>query len=244
MVDPTSRIRRKKLLLQPGLRERSIYLLPMKERQEQLRKLDWVRDASIARLWPNKIAIQVTEREPVAFLTVPAEGSRLSRYSLTDMEGVILQAPAQARFTLPVALGKLQGAGEIRRIPINGRLDQQRYKYTVWRPNPLRGFNLSIEDANTELARRFFSWIGPASVPQFQWFSALGVKSAKAAVEPLKLEPIAAGSDLLMLPGDRAKLESFKPPKDPQYALVAPLDAILLLHCDERRPRAIVALPQ
>ena len=28
MVDPTSRIRRKKLLLQPGLRERSIYLLP------------------------------------------------------------------------------------------------------------------------------------------------------------------------------------------------------------------------
>lgn len=84
---------------------RSIYLLPMKERQEQLRKLDWIRDASIARLWPNKIAIQVTEREPVAFVTVQPEGSRLSRFCLIDIDGVILQPPAQARFTLPVALG-------------------------------------------------------------------------------------------------------------------------------------------
>src|SRR5580658_3225576 len=58
--------------------------------------------------------------------------------------------------TLPVALGKLQSTGEIRRIPINGRLDQQRYKYTLWRPSPLREFKLSIEAAHTELARRFF----------------------------------------------------------------------------------------
>jgi hypothetical protein len=65
--------------------------------------------------------------------------------------------------TLPVALGKLQTTGEIRRIPINGRLDQQRYKYTVWRSNPLRGFKLSKEEASTELARRFFSWSSPPS---------------------------------------------------------------------------------
>jgi hypothetical protein len=134
--------------------------------------------------------------------------------------------------TLPVALGKLQTAGEIRRIPVNGRLDRQRYKYTIWRPNPLRGFKLSKEDANTELARRYFSWIGPASVAEFQWFSALGVKAAKAAVEPLKLEPLEAGSDLMMLPGDREKLDSFKPPKDPQYVLVAGLDSSLLLRRD------------
>jgi len=134
--------------------------------------------------------------------------------------------------TLPVALGKLQTAGEIRRIPTNGRLDQQRYKYTVWRPNPLRGFKLSREEAYTELARRFFSWIGPASVAEFQWFSALGVKAAKAAVEPLKLEPLEAGGDRLMLPGDRAKLEAFKAPKDPQYVLVASIDSILILRRD------------
>jgi hypothetical protein len=136
--------------------------------------------------------------------------------------------------TLPVALGKLQTAGEIRRIPVNGRLDQQRYKYTVWRPNPLRGFKLSQEEAYTELAARFFSWIGPASVAEFQWFSALGVKAAKAAVEPLKLEPLEAGSDRLMLPGDRAKLDAFKSPKDPQYTLVSGLDSIALLRRDHK----------
>jgi hypothetical protein len=134
--------------------------------------------------------------------------------------------------TLPVALGKLQAHGEIRRIPVNGRLDQQRYKYTLWRPNPLRGFKLSSEEAYMELARRFFQWIGPASIAEFQRFSALGVKATKAAVEPLKLEAIAAGSDLLMLPGDRAKLEAYKPPKDPHYALVSSIDSTALLRCD------------
>ncbi len=134
--------------------------------------------------------------------------------------------------TLPVALGRLQLSGDIRRIPVNGRLDQQRYKYALWRPNPLRGFKLSREEAFTELARRYFSWIGPATIPQFQWFSALGVKAAKTAVEPLKLEPLASGDDRLLLPGDRAKFEAFKLPKDPHYSLIAGIDSLLLLRRD------------
>jgi hypothetical protein len=136
--------------------------------------------------------------------------------------------------TLPVALGILQTNGDIRRIPINGRLDQQRYKYTLWRPNPLRDFKLSTEQAYTELARRYFAWIGPASIAEFQWFSALGVKAAKAAVEHLKLEPLAAGDDRLMLAGDRAKLEAFRPPKDPPYTLVSGLDSLVLLRRDHK----------
>ena len=134
--------------------------------------------------------------------------------------------------TLPVALGKLQVAGDIRRVPVNGRLDQQRYKYTLWRPNPLRNFKLSTEEAYRELARRYFAWIGPARIAEFQGFSALGVKAAKAAVEPLKLEPLAAGDDRFMLPGDRAKLEAFKPPKDPHYTLTSGIDSIVLLRTD------------
>jgi hypothetical protein len=131
--------------------------------------------------------------------------------------------------TLPVALGKLQSTGEIRRIPVNGRLDQQRYKYTVWRPNPLNKFKLSPDEAFTALARLFFNWIGPATVGEFQAFAAIGVKAAKAAVEPLKLEPIEAGSDQMLLPGERAKLEAYKPPKDPQYSLIGSIDSIVLL---------------
>jgi hypothetical protein len=134
--------------------------------------------------------------------------------------------------TLPVALGKLQAAGEIRRVPVNGRLDQQRYQYALWRPNPLRGFTLSGEEAATELARRYFSWIGPATPGEFQWFSALGVKAAKAAMEPLKLVPLEAGSDRLMLPEDRQRLAEFQPPKQACYTLVSGLDGISLLRRD------------
>jgi hypothetical protein len=134
--------------------------------------------------------------------------------------------------TLPVALGKLQASGDIRRVPVNGRLDQQRYRYTLWRPNPLANFKLSAEEARTELARRFFKWIGPASMLEFQTLSGLGVKAAKAAVEPLKLEPLKAGDDRLLLAADRAELEDFKPPKEPQYALVSAIDSILALHAD------------
>lgn len=134
--------------------------------------------------------------------------------------------------TLPVALGKLQTSGKIRRIPVNGRLDQQRYKYTLWKPNPLKNFKLSKEEAYTELARLFFNWTGPASIAEFQKFSALGVKAARAAVEPLKLEPLASGDDRLLLPGDMDQLNEFKPPKEPQYALVGSIDSILLLRSD------------
>jgi len=131
--------------------------------------------------------------------------------------------------TLPVALERLQASGDIRRIPVNGRLDQQRYKYAVWRPNPLKGFKLSSDQAFTELARRYFSWIGPASLAEFQWFSGLGAKAARAALEPLQLEALGNDDDRLMLPADREKFEAFKPPKDPYYVLVSSIDAIALL---------------
>jgi hypothetical protein len=134
--------------------------------------------------------------------------------------------------TLPVALEKLQASGDIRRIATNGRLDQQRYKYAVWRPNPLRGFKLSSEEAATKLASRYFAWIGPATAPEFQGFSGLGVKAAKAALDPLKLEPLEPGDDRLLLPDDRARLDAFTPSQDPHYALVSSIDSILLLRRD------------
>lgn len=133
--------------------------------------------------------------------------------------------------TLPVALEELQSVGEIRRIPTNGRLDQQRYRYAMWRPNPLAGFRLSAEEAAMELARRFFNWIGPATLAEFQGFSGLGAKAVKAAVEPLKLESLGGR---LLLPQHREELEKFTAPRQPQYALVSSLDGIGLLRRDVR----------
>jgi hypothetical protein len=132
--------------------------------------------------------------------------------------------------TLPLALGKLQSSGDIRRVPMNGRLDQQRYRYTLWSPNPRAKFRMSPEEVSTEIARRYFEWTGPATIAEFQGLSALSGKAAKAAIEPLKLEPLPG--DWLMLPGDREKFEAFKPPKAAQYVLVSPIDGLSLLRRD------------
>jgi len=134
--------------------------------------------------------------------------------------------------TLPLALGRLQYEGEIRRIPIDGRLDQQRYRYSLWRPNPLSKFRLSLDEAYTELARLYFRWIGPATAVQFQAFSGLGVKAGKNAIEPLNLVPVEQGSDLLMFAADRDSLMTFQPPSKPQYVVVSSLDAMALLRND------------
>jgi hypothetical protein len=128
--------------------------------------------------------------------------------------------------TLPVALGALQAHGEIRRIPINGRLDQQRYKYALWSPNPLAKNTLTLEEAQTQLAARYFRWIGPATLAEFQWFSGLSAKNAKLAVAPLNL---AALDNYLLFPEDLEALKSFQVPKTPHYALVSSLDAITAL---------------
>ena len=127
--------------------------------------------------------------------------------------------------TLPLALGRLQSSGDIRRVPVGGRLDQQRYKYARWTPNPLAKSKRSDAEAYTELARHFFRWVGPATMKEFQWFSGLGVKAATDAAAPLQLEP-ADGSDRLLLPTDVALFRGFSPPAEPQYALVSSLDAI------------------
>jgi hypothetical protein len=129
--------------------------------------------------------------------------------------------------TLPLALGKLQTEGEIRRVALNGRFDRQRYRYALWRPNPLAKSRLSAEEAATGLARRFFAWTGPATVAEFQWFSGLNGKPAKAAIEPLKLAPFDDGR--LMFAADLEKLESFQPPRQAQYRLVGSIDGISLL---------------
>ena len=132
--------------------------------------------------------------------------------------------------TLPLALGRLQASGDIRRVPVNGRLDQQRYRYVLWQPNPLAKFPLPADEVQTELARRYFRWTGPASMAEYQWFSALTGKAAKATMAPLKLEALADGR--LMLPDDREQFEAFQRSKDPQYVMVSSIDGLSLLRRD------------
>jgi len=124
--------------------------------------------------------------------------------------------------TLPLGLGRLQSTGHIRRVPVNGRLDQQRYKYALWNLPPL---NIDDAEAHERLARLFFRWIGPAKISEFQWFSGLGVKAAQSAVAPLQLASLDDGSQLF--PEDLDALRGFKAPKKPQIALLASIDGLI-----------------
>lgn len=125
--------------------------------------------------------------------------------------------------TLPLALGLLQARGLIRRVPVNGRLDQQRYAYAGW-DQPVVG-------SAAELAERYFSWAAPASVKHFRWFSGFTAATAKAALAPLDLTPL-PGTDLL-IPGQLLpEFAEFTPPSTPYPTLLAGIDGIHLLHRD------------
>jgi cell division septal protein FtsQ len=78
---------------------RSVYLIPIGERRTTLKRVDWVKDATVARVWPNLLVARIAERKPVAFVTLAA-----GRPGLIDEDGVILP-PARDRFNLPVLAG-------------------------------------------------------------------------------------------------------------------------------------------
>src|SRR5229473_2399662 len=42
---------------------RSLYLFPMTDRRNALLNIRWVRDASIQRIWPNRIVVRIAERQ-------------------------------------------------------------------------------------------------------------------------------------------------------------------------------------
>ena len=77
----------------------SVYLIPLAERRDAIREVPWVREASVARVWPNRVIVRVKERTPVAFVRLNA-----SRFGLIDADGVIVP-PATDRLTLPVLAG-------------------------------------------------------------------------------------------------------------------------------------------
>ncbi|MGZ4868240.1 MAG: cell division protein FtsQ/DivIB [Candidatus Angelobacter sp.] len=80
---------------------RNIFFVPLDERKRQLEQIPWVEEASVMRLLPNRIAVTVRERTPVAFAQI---GSRIS---LIDANGVVMGLPAnrQTKYSFPVIRG-------------------------------------------------------------------------------------------------------------------------------------------
>jgi cell division protein FtsQ len=78
---------------------RSVFAIPLAERRRRLLAIDWVEDASVSRIWPNRLLVRIRERRPVAF--VPLRTGAV----LIDAEGVLMEPPPLGQFQLPVLTG-------------------------------------------------------------------------------------------------------------------------------------------
>ncbi len=84
----------------------SIFSVPLEERRQQISEIAWVERASVRRVVPDRIWVQIHERQPVAFVRFPQSAAeKLASPKLIDHEGVLLSSPTGAQFTFPVLTG-------------------------------------------------------------------------------------------------------------------------------------------
>jgi cell division protein FtsQ len=77
----------------------SLFRVSLDGARRQVELIPWVRTASVRRIFPNRLLVDVTERNPVAYVNL---GGRLR---LVDNDGVLLEKPAEASFDFPVLSG-------------------------------------------------------------------------------------------------------------------------------------------
>jgi len=80
-------------------RNRSVLRVPLEARRGQLEQIPWVETASVQRILPNRLRIELTERTPVAFAR---NGNELA---LIDAHGVILDRPRGEDLHFPIVSG-------------------------------------------------------------------------------------------------------------------------------------------
>ncbi|MCP5112574.1 MAG: FtsQ-type POTRA domain-containing protein [bacterium] len=84
---------------------RSLYEFPVEQRREQLLGMDWIRRASVSRIWPNRVEVTVTERAPVAYAQLFGKRRGPPRLVLIDADGVLLAKPPRSQFSFPILTG-------------------------------------------------------------------------------------------------------------------------------------------
>src|SRR5271168_819464 len=88
-------------VLQSFLRDRnhSVLRVPLDNRRSELEQMPWVESATVQRVLPNRLRVELVERTPIAFLKV---GNELA---LVDAQGVILDRPEGEDLQFPIVTG-------------------------------------------------------------------------------------------------------------------------------------------
>lgn len=77
----------------------NIFRIPLSEARSEVEAIPWVKSASLRRVYPNHLLVEITERTPVAYVNL--QGA----LKLVDAEGVVLEKPNQGSFDFPVITG-------------------------------------------------------------------------------------------------------------------------------------------
>jgi cell division protein FtsQ len=80
-------------------RNRSVLRIPLDARRTQLQEIPWVEEASVQRILPNHLRVEITERTPIAFFR---NGTDLT---LIDAQGVLLDRPDGEDYHFPIVTG-------------------------------------------------------------------------------------------------------------------------------------------
>jgi cell division protein FtsQ len=88
-------------VLQPFYKDRgrSVLRIPLDGRRSEIEQISWVQSASVQRILPNRIRVDVSERTPIAFVR---NGNELA---LIDGYGVILDRPQGQDLHFPIVTG-------------------------------------------------------------------------------------------------------------------------------------------
>ena len=92
------------------------------------------------------------------------------------------------RSTLTYALRHLQSQAIVQRTASDHRLDSDLHTYRLLKPDLVK--QLSQEEVENGLARRFFGWAAPATLKEFAWWAGISQKDARSIVRRIGLTSI------------------------------------------------------
>ena len=82
-----------------GDRGKSVLMIPLDKRRSQIEQIGWVESATVQRILPNRLRVEISERTPIAFVR---NGNEIA---LIDSHGVILDRPGDMDMRFPIISG-------------------------------------------------------------------------------------------------------------------------------------------
>ncbi len=121
---------------------RNVFFVPLSERKKQLEDIAWVESASVMRLLPDRLRIEIKERTPVAFVKIG------SRVALIDASGVVMDMPPtrQTHYSFPVITGMQESE------PLSTRAARMKIYSALIRDLDSEGGNYSLALSEVDLS--------------------------------------------------------------------------------------------